>query len=45
MLELRKDIFADERDDIVMAIDRTTFVRRNGVQEFRILPREQTSLG
>ena len=37
--------FADEPDDIVMAIDRTTFVRRNAVQNFRILPREQTSLG
>ena len=36
--------FADEPGDIVMAIDRRTFVQRNAVQNFRILRREQTSL-
>jgi RimJ/RimL family protein N-acetyltransferase len=37
--------FADEPGDIVMAIDRATFERRNPVQNFRILPRERSSLG
>jgi RimJ/RimL family protein N-acetyltransferase len=32
--------FADEPDDLVMAIDRDRFLRRNALGEFRILPRD-----
>jgi RimJ/RimL family protein N-acetyltransferase len=36
--------FADEPGDIVMGIDRDAFVRRTALGEFRILPRERSSL-